>query len=130
MDKYLTNLIVNDKDLQELEYFYSEQNRMLAKVRLDNKLKADISSHPSIDSLFVFSVNGQDYIEVYKDYESIQERMSISDYVQTTIQELIETEGTTDSQWEVKQIDNTYYLLRILQTKDAYVGAWANIVAG
>ncbi len=127
VDKYLTNLIVNDKDLQELEFYYSEQNRVLAKVRLDDKLKADISSHPSIDSLFVYTVNGGDYIEVYKDYDSIQDRMAISGYVRESIQQLIQQERTTDSQWKVKQIDKKYYLLRFLQTKDAYVGAWANM---
>lgn len=126
-DRYLTNLIVNDKDLQELEFFYSEQNRVLAKVRLDNKLKADIASYPSIESLFVYTMNGQDYLEVYRDYESIYERMAISDYVKNRLQQLIAMEETIERQWFVEQIDRKYYLIRILQTNDAYVGAWVNM---
>jgi len=127
IDKYLTNIIVNDNDLQELEYYYSEKSRVMAKVRLDNRLKADISSFSSIDSIFVYTVSGQDYLEVFQDYESIGDRILISDYVQSAIKQFIGQQAEIKSQWYVQQINEKHYLFRFLQTNDAFVGAWTNI---
>ncbi|CAM3638553.1 hypothetical protein MALU111345_15610 [Marinicrinis lubricantis] len=55
-DNYLTNLIVNDKDLSDMEYMVSEQERTLAKVRLDNKLESEMTTFKSIDAVFVYTI--------------------------------------------------------------------------
>ncbi|MGO4546244.1 sensor histidine kinase [Paenibacillus sp. 2TAB23] len=127
VDKYLTNLIVNDKDLQELEYRNTEQDRILAKVRLDNKMKGDITTFQSIDSLFVYSTHGQDYLEVFQDMGNLNEREMARTYIRDLLRDLQHTGEFNIRTWYVKPIGSSYYLFRVLKTSDAYVGAWVNI---
>ncbi|MFF2910742.1 sensor histidine kinase [Paenibacillus sp. NPDC057934] len=127
VDKYLTNLVVNDKDLQEMEYHSSEQDRTLAKVRLDHKLNGDIATFQSVDSMFVYSIPGQDYFEVFQDFEGVQERGEVRSYIRDLLRELQSTGEFKIRKWYVKQIGQSYYLFRVLQTSEAYVGAWVNI---
>lgn len=127
VDKYLTNLIVNDKDLQEMTYSSSEENRILAKVRLDNKIRGDIATFQSVNSLFVYSIPGQDYFESFQDFESVQQRDEVRGYIRVLLNELQKEGELQNRQWYVHQIGQGYYLFRVLQTSDAYVGAWVNI---
>ncbi|RCW47496.1 sensor histidine kinase [Paenibacillus prosopidis] len=127
VDKYLTNLIVNDKDLQEMAYSSSEENRILAKVRLDNKIRGDIATFQSVNSLFVYSIPGQDYFEAFQDFESVQQRDEVRGYIRVLLNELQNEGELQNRQWYVHQIGQGYYLFRVLQTSDAYIGAWVNI---
>ncbi|MDQ0115163.1 sensor histidine kinase [Paenibacillus harenae] len=127
VDKYLTNLIVNDKDLQELEFRHSEQDRILAKVRLDNKVKVDIATLPSVDSFFIYSIPRQDYIEAFQDSESLSEREEVRGYIQRLLLEMQQTGELMNRQWYVQTIGQNHYLFRVLQTSEAYVGAWVNV---
>lgn len=127
VDKYLTNLIVNDKDLQEMAYSPSEENRILAKVRLDNKIRVDIATFQSVNSLFVYSIPGQDYFEAFQDFESVQQRDEVREYIRLLLNELQKEGELQNRQWYVHQIGQGYYLFRVLKTSDAYVGAWVNI---
>ena len=127
IDKYLVNMILNDKDLQEMEFLNSEHDRILAKVRLDNKLKGDIATFQSVDSMFVYSIPFQDYIEVFQNIGGVQEREQVKSYIQQLLRNLQENGGMNSRQWYVKQLNSTYYLFRVLQTSDAYVGAWVSM---
>jgi two-component system, sensor histidine kinase YesM len=127
VDKYLTNLIVNDKDLQEMTYSSTEENRILAKVRLDNKIKVDIATFQSVNSIFVYSIPGHDYFEAIQDFESVQQRDEVRGYIRVLLNELQKEGELQNRQWYVHQIGQGYYLFRVLQTSDAYVGAWVNI---
>jgi len=127
MDKYLTNLIVNDKDLQGMEYSNTEEDRILAKVRLDNKINSDISTFQTIDSMFVYSLPGEDYIEAFQNSGGVKEREEVRSYIRGLIGDLQHSGKFDLHTWYVKPIGSNYYLFRVLQTSDAYVGAWVNI---
>lgn len=127
IDKYLTNLIVNDKDLQGMEYSHTEQDRILAKVRLNNKMSGDITTFQSVDSMFVYSLPGQDYFEVFQDIGELEERDEVRSYIRVLLGDLQRSGEFNIRTWYVKPIGSNYYLFRVLQTSDAYVGAWVNI---
>ncbi|NIK69944.1 MULTISPECIES: histidine kinase [unclassified Paenibacillus] len=127
VDKYMTNLIVNDPDLQDMEYQASEQARILAKVRLDNRMKTDIANFQSIDSMFVYSVPNQELLEEFQGSESMQEREGIRSYIQKLTDNLRSEKASLNRTWYSEKINGEYYLFRVLQTSDSYVGAWLNI---
>lgn len=127
LDAYMTNLIVNDKDLQMMSYMNRNQ-RVLAKVRLDAKMTADIGTLKTVDSIFVYTIADQDYFDVFRGFDNnTQERRNVRAYIRSLIRELEVTKEFNKRSWYVKRIGETYYFFRILQTSDAYVGAWVNI---
>ncbi len=127
VDKYLTNLIVNDPDLQEMKYQASENARTLAKVRLDNRMKTDIASYQSVDSMFVYSFPNRDFMEEFQGAGSVQEREEVRGYIRGLIDNLQSGKISLNRKWYVEKIGNQYYLFRVLQTSDTYVGSWLNI---
>lgn len=127
IDKYLTNMIVNDKDLQDMSNRLDEHNRILAKVRLDNKLRGDIATYRSVNSLFVYSIRQQDYIEAFQDFEDWNQRNEARNYINKLIEQLNGDKVELHRGWYVEKIRGKFYLFRILRTTDAYVGAWVNI---
>lgn len=98
VDKYMTNLIVNDADLQEMEYRTSERDRILAKIRLDNRMKSDIATFESVDSMFVYSLPNRDYIEEFRESGSMQERNKVQQYIQALLQELQSEKGANKTE--------------------------------
>ncbi len=127
IDKYLTNLIVNDKDLQDIGYRLDEQERILAKVRLDNKLSGDIATYRPVNSIFVYSIKGEEYIEAFQDFDNSTDRDEARGYIRRLIAEQVNKEQLAYRHWYVEQIDNQFYLFRILRTSDAFVGAWLSM---
>jgi two-component system sensor histidine kinase YesM len=127
VDEYLTKLIVSDKDLETMGYTKSEKERSFAKVRLDNKIKVDIGMFKSVDAIFVYSIPGQDYFEEFLFMGSLEEREEVRGYLQGVLNELQNTGEFKFQKWFVREIGQTYYLFRVLQTSDAYVGAWVRI---
>ncbi|MBD2869091.1 sensor histidine kinase [Paenibacillus arenilitoris] len=127
VDKYMTDLLVNDKDLHAMEYGSTEHDRILAKVRLDNRIRGDIASFGSVDALFVYSIPGKDYLEAFQELYNWQQRDEIRRYIQELLEELEKDGELRNQQWYVKQIGINYYLFRVLKTSDAYVGAWVNV---
>ncbi|GIO16747.1 hypothetical protein J19TS2_63020 [Cohnella xylanilytica] len=127
VDKYLTNLIVNDPDLQEMKYQASENARTLAKVRLDNRMKTDIASYQSVDSMFVYSFPNRDFMEEFQGSGSVQEREEVRGYIRGLIDNLQSGEISLNRKWYVEKIGSQYYLFRVLQTSDTYVGSWLNM---
>lgn len=127
VDKYLTNLIVNDPDLQEMKYQASENARTLAKVRLDNRMKTDIASYQSVDSMFVYSFPNRDFMEEFQGSGSVQEREEVRGYIRGLIDNLQSGKISLNRKWYVEKIGSQYYLFRVLQTSDTYVGSWLNI---
>ncbi len=90
LDAYMTNLIVNDKDLQMMSYMNRDQ-RVLAKVRLDAKMTADIGTLKTVDSIFVYSIADQDYFDVFRGFgNNTQERSNVRAYIRSLIRELEE----------------------------------------
>ncbi|GIO12606.1 hypothetical protein J19TS2_21610 [Cohnella xylanilytica] len=127
VDVYLTNMIVNDKDLQELEFRTSEKERVLAKVRLDNKLRVDMATFPAVDSIFVYSVPGDDYFDSFRDTGEVMEREEVRSYIKRMIADMERTGQIKSAKWNIVRIGERHYLFRVLQTSDAYAGAWVNI---
>lgn len=127
VDTYLTNLLISDKDLQAMEYMASEPDRILAQVRLNDRMSADINTLKSVDSIFVYSKPGKDYLEAFQDRSSAGEREEVRGYIRQMIANLEQSDGGVLSHWYVKRIGQNYYLFRVLETSDAYAGAWVNI---
>ncbi len=66
--QYIAYLGVFNFDLQIMSYISTDEyNYNLAKTRLTNKLNEDIRKIKSIDSIFIYTVSKQDYMETFSE---------------------------------------------------------------
>jgi two-component system sensor histidine kinase YesM len=126
-DKYLNSLVSSNFDLQIMESPQSEDNYMLAKVRLSDKLSNDILMYKA-DSYFVYSFNKQDFMDVGKNQgDSLPQKELIRSILRTELNTVSTSGKTPLNRWFVEKINKDYYLFRIQKYGNMFVGAWVNV---
>jgi len=127
VDIYLINLVASETDLQIMLYSKNEEEYSLAKIRLSNKIKRDITMYKSVDSIFIYSLPKQDFFSSGNIMYGNNEQKAIREYIADNRWEVKELKKTPIPNWYIKKIENEYYLMRILKIGDIYIGSWANV---
>lgn len=128
VDQYLYNFASLEKDLLNLEFSEKEhdQEYVAAKIRLLNKLSADINKYKIIDTLFIFSTPNQDLLTTGIPGNSYQDRELIRNYLSTILHDPIKSNNYKYNQWFVFPTDHGYYLYRLVKSGGITIGAWLN----
>lgn len=123
IDDYLLRIVTYDMSISNMENS-DEGTRVLARVNLSNNIVQAISSYKMIDGMFVYSKSTRDYMYSYSTRTDIYKRKALSDYLTNLIDE-----GTSYNKtgWFPVTTDSSYYILRIINTGDTYVGAWITV---
>ncbi|RAP75148.1 sensor histidine kinase [Paenibacillus montanisoli] len=124
VDEYLINLMLEDEDGRDLQYFATDSDRYhLAITRLSNKI-TNILSYQPIDGFFIYSASGQDYIGTSSAKTTFEERQ----YVRSTIEQMAKNDENSnmlyEKGWFVQRFNTKYYLFRLLKKDNTFVGAW------
>jgi two-component system, sensor histidine kinase YesM len=126
VEEYLINTATFDHDIQQLEYFLSEKDYSLAKIRAQSKIKDHILMFESVDSLFLYSNHTQDFTEAFKlDSVPYKDRVNARNYIRQVINE--NSLKVNEKGWHLKAIDGDHYLFRYIKTNGVVVGAWLNL---
>ncbi len=126
VDQYLYSLASQESDLLALDLSPETNNRKyyLAKIRLSNKISADIVNYETLDMMFIYSIANDEMFTtpvVDKPYpEQLRER--------TAIHALLKDGASAEREclrtWCTRQIDEQYFLLHIVKAGNVYLGAW------
>jgi len=126
VDNYLSNQIATNYDYIYLSS-YNDDEYNIAKISISNTMSTDIKLHSMIDSFFVYESSKQDFFYVFNQRGDFRERDTIQRYLQ---QEVLKDNSVMKDEalnsWNVLQINNNFYMYRLYQFDDIYVGAWAN----
>ncbi|WP_083652415.1 sensor histidine kinase [Bacillus sp. MRMR6] len=126
VEEYLINTATFDHDIQQLEYFLSEKDYTLAKIRAQSKIKDHILMFESIDSLFLYSNHTGEFTEAFKlDSAPYKDRVNARNYIRHVINE--DSLEVNEKGWHLKAIDGEHYLFRYIKTSGVVVGAWLNL---
>jgi two-component system, sensor histidine kinase YesM len=126
VEVYLLNLATFDTDIQQLEYFLSEKDYTLAKIRAQRKIKDHILMFDSIESLFLFSNHTNEFTEAFKlDSAPYRDRENARNYIRQVIHD--DSWQVNEKGWHLKSIDGEHYLFRYIKTSGTVVGAWLNL---
>lgn len=124
-DRNLLSLVTSDYDIRSMNTPNSEDEYQLAKHSVSVKLSSDIVLYKSVDAFYVYSQSRQDLLDVFKASVTFSERDQVEQYLQRLLSEhpnLAEIRGI----WFVQKIGQDYYMLRVIQSGDLYIGAWVN----
>jgi len=124
IDGYIYKVAALNNDFQILEYTDNENDYQLSKLRLFDTMKNDIKQYDVLNSIFVYSQEQSDFF--YAANTSVYEQNStVSSYiVNLIISRQLNDNGDYPNNWLIKQIANKYYLVRIINYGDTYIGAW------
>lgn len=125
-DRNLISLVTSDYDIRSMNTPNSEDEYQLAKYNVSNKLSRDIVLYKSVDAFYVYSQSRQDLLDVFKASVSFPERDQVEQYLQRLLSERTNLAEFRGSGWFVKKIGQDYYMLRVIQSGDLYIGAWVN----
>jgi two-component system, sensor histidine kinase YesM len=114
-------------DLLSLDLAVEDDDYYMAKILLYNKLSRDIVLYPTMNSFFVYVDERQDYMEVSKGEITYQEKELVKSNLVEWIrkQDIAPHRGT--KRWKQIKIGESQYLMDIVQSGDAYLGAWVKV---
>ncbi len=128
VNTYLYTFIMKDSDLA----LYSRQNSeyseyFLSKVRLQNKMNADLNNFNNVNMFFVYSFEDQELLSSsflgsnYEKFESI--KSDLNKYILDH-----KAEGFTDNRWRLIHSGNETALIRLVQSEfNQVIGAWIDV---
>ncbi len=123
VENYLGVSMEYDDSFPYIDQVYSGPSYEVARVKLLNKLKKDITVYKIVNCFFSYSPQKNDYIDVNNNNLEYMEREKIRNF----IKEYIKTNNAISYHWKVVEINRKYYLIRITNLNNWYFGAWIEI---
>ncbi|MFC4302179.1 histidine kinase [Cohnella boryungensis] len=125
-DQYLYSLASQDSDLLALDLSPEKNNRKyyLAKIRLSNKISADIVNYEALDMLFIYSIINDEMVMSPVEGKSYPEQLRERTAIYALLKEGASVERECLRSWCTRQIGEQYFLLHIVKAGNVYLGAW------
>jgi len=125
VDAYMNNVAGTGYDLLSLEQAETDSDYYSAQIYLFNKLSKDITLYRSLSSFFVFVGSRNDFMDVSRSQEySLEEKDRIQKELIERIHSNDIVKGTTAKRWFYIQVDETYFLVDLVQAGNTFIGAW------
>lgn len=118
-DSFLISYISTSDDILTLAEPQNDLKYELAKVAVHQDLANGALLHSGIDAFFYYNLSADVYIQARS--AQIQ---NINIYLKPDIRSLLESGQKMTSGWQLVQMQNEYYMIRMEKYKDSYVGAF------
>ncbi|MDO4307125.1 MAG: histidine kinase [Eubacteriales bacterium] len=127
IDLYLSNIVINNSDFEILQSTKADNNYTLAYIRLNNKIKQELSLYPLVDTIFYYDA-GTDY---YSTISASNQSYEVKENVHSCIKEAANSSNPYDLEalirWQPASFSGDAFLLRVFVSEDHYLGAWISL---
>ncbi|OKP80755.1 two-component sensor histidine kinase [Paenibacillus helianthi] len=123
-EKNVLGLATLNFDIQSMDSPNSEDDYQLAKHNLSLNLLNNILFYKSIDAFFIFQKDRQDLLSVSQSSITYSEKVEVDNSLIQHLNQLADSSKPTNPKWYVKEIGNTFYILRTIKSGNLYIGAW------
>ncbi|HEY0827417.1 MAG TPA: hypothetical protein VGE40_04945, partial [Bacilli bacterium] len=128
IDNYLYTFIVQDSDLALYSGNNPDNNEyMLSKVRLQNKMNKDLNNLTNANMIFVYSFQEREILST----SFLGSNTEKFDSVRSVLNKYMldhEAEGFLDNRWKLIHNDRETALIRLVQTEfDQVIGVWIDV---
>lgn len=125
--RYMSNLEASNWDLQIMFSTADEDEYTMAKIRLQNKITSDILLYEPVNSIFFYSTEQNDYMEVDNVALSYTNPSEVKSYLMDKFHALNSNKEEIRKSWYADKTGGKYYLFRILKVNDCYFGTWIDV---
>lgn len=122
--KYLADVAGNSTDIAIFESGRNDDVRMMAKVRLMNKMASDIQIYSSIDVIFIYSSIQNEFLTQKNGIFHEGEQFNFENFIKDILKNGKSADVLTEK-WHAVKLDEQFYLFRLLKKNNTYFGAWA-----
>ena len=126
VDDYLQNILTADENVQIINSTNNPNTLQLAKNRLFRRISNDILSYKSMDCLFFYIPENQDFVYNFVSGSSLAERSQVKEHLIEQLNAQDASALSIPDQWYVTRIGSEHYMFRIVKSDNLIVGAWLN----
>lgn len=128
IDLYLSNIVINNSDFEILQSTdINDSNYTLTYVRLNNKIKQELSLYPLVDTVFYYDAR-TDYYSTISDSDQDYE---VKQNIRSCIKEASNSSDFYNfealSRWQPVSFSGDAFLLRVFVSENHYLGAWISL---
>ena len=124
VDGYIYKIAALNNDFQILEYTDNENTYQLSKIHLFDTMTNDIKQFNALNAIFVYSQEQLDFFYAANTIGYEQNSAASLFIMNIIMKQLSADNGDFPNHWLIEQINNKYYLIRIVNYGGTYIGAW------
>ncbi|BBI34803.1 hypothetical protein KCTCHS21_42020 [Cohnella abietis] len=125
VESFLMGMIVSDLNLSMLDKHLDEADYARLKVQLSRNLTNEIARYDAVDGFLIYSAFDGGLIEAFSTRLPYPERQAVGEEIVRLLNEFPEQQGIRGRQWLTREIEGSFYMLRLLQANEGvFVGAW------
>ena len=127
VEMYISSILTSNSDIVDMQYQQDPARRDEAKIKLFRRISSDIVQYNYINSIFVYSVENDDFFSVYSmnsvDYTTQQ---AVNAYISDLLQDQQHRGTLAKTGYFSAQINEKYYVFRILNYDQMCIGTWVS----
>lgn len=127
VERHMMGLTLTDSNLLAMGENVPEDVYMMAKSGVSRRLDSDLIVYPYMDGFFVYSLPRNDMVETYRSSMGYSQLINHRLAMREWIDQLNERPIHANEEWEVRQINGEYIIIRLFRSGDIYIGAWAKV---
>mgnify|MGYP001622955739 FL=1 len=113
---------IEDVDLQNIRKPRCELDRYLSLLEKRTFFKEEIGKYRFLDGLFLFDKRDRTYIGVKSENVSAENHTAIKNHCAELVSSYENSD--TPSEWMIAEVENEYYIFRMMNWKEIYYCAW------
>ena len=121
---FLTSFLLDSSIYGKIKAPRDSIARYNALLSIQNSLNKYLDSYQNTDGLFFYSRLTKDYIPASLKHEDLQARKEIRTFVEQNLANETPSSEMDLTGWFPQEIDGTYYLFRVMELNDVFVGSW------
>lgn len=116
---------MSEYSIDMMQVFFEDDVRSIYNhiIRSKDLLDYSIPSFTEIDGMFLYAPKNDTFIQSYK----YQDGTDVSSYIKNQFRSSSTSRRPNTQTWYYEKIKEEYYLIRIIEIHDSYIGSWANI---
>lgn len=127
IDQYLVDLATEAQIRRIYDPLLDDNDYYLTVLDLSNRINKNILLYQLVDSIFIYNLEKDETIYALNSRATYSESLAINKVVKAIIQGDLADYQLNTTRWQPVQVDQGYYLLRIIRNDKAYVGIWIKL---
>jgi len=127
ISKYLANFVSDSTEFRNYNHASGADERILALVAVQNKMKNDIVMLKQNDMLYMYNPEKGDFVAAGSGDSISQEIVAVNDRIKEIIDLGIKDDSINLISWETFTLNRESYLYRVVEMEGTYAGAWIKL---
>ena len=127
IEAFLLNKCLNRNTIRQIQDPVDDLERYLAILELQDTFETSISTYNLMDGLFLYDSQNDIYVAKEKHSDQKENKYQIEKHMDSLIEKFNTNAQTYQNEWFSKQIGEKFFLLKMFELQNVYIGCWMQI---